>query len=77
MPPVLDWTIAGFEMVIEKGRRPRLCLTLHVGSAPTVCMRDFNGATMVPVNYDPRPAETKQAIAVRKQPLQFRPPGQS
>lgn len=77
MPPVLDWTIAGYEMVKEGNRRPRLQLTLKIGSAPTVCVRDFNGASMAPVNYDPKPAETKQAIAVRKQPLQFKPPGQS
>lgn len=76
MPPVLDWTISSYEMVKEGNRRPRLQLTLKVGSAPTYCIRDFNAATMVPVNYDPKPAETKQTIAVRKQPLQFKTPGQ-
>lgn len=76
MPPVLDWTISSYEMVKEGNRRPRLRLTLKVGSAPSYCTRDFNGATMVPVNYDPRPAETKQAISVRPKPLQFKNPGQ-
>ncbi|MEZ0259930.1 MAG: hypothetical protein ACAH80_02915 [Alphaproteobacteria bacterium] len=76
MPPVLDWTISSFEMVKEGNRRPRLRLVLKVGSAPTVCIRDFNAATMVPVNYDPKPAETKQTITVRNKPLQFKPPGQ-
>jgi hypothetical protein len=76
MPPVLDWTISSFEMVKEGNRRPRLCLTLKVGTPSRYCMCDFNAATMVPVNYDPKPAETKQAISVRNKPLQFKTPGQ-
>jgi hypothetical protein len=73
MPPVLEWTISSYEIVKEKNRRPRLSLTLKVGTPPHYSMRDFNAASMVPVNYDPTPEQTKQAISVRSQPLQFRP----
>ena len=64
-------------MTLEKRNRgPNKGLTLHFVSGNSV-KYDERKVKPIPGRIDPRPAETKQAIAVREQPLQFRPPGQS